>query len=73
MGMSILSVSTSGIYQASARFEKAASQTVSDASSGKDILSDLVDQMESRNAFQASISVIKAADNMVGRVLDMKI
>ena len=72
MGMSAISIATSGVYQASGRFEKAASQTVNDASNGKDILSDLVDQIDSRNAFQASISVIKAADNMVGRLLDIK-
>ncbi len=45
---------------------------VRDASQGNDIVSDLVEQIDSRNAFQASINVVKTSDEMLGRLLDIK-
>lgn len=70
--MSLLTQALSGVTTASARFDKAAVQTVQDASQGKDILADLVEQIDSRNAFHASINVVRTADAMLGRVLDIK-
>jgi len=70
--MSAISTATSGIINATQRFDKAAVSTVRNASDGKDILSNLVDQIDSRNAFQANISVIKTADQMLGSLLDIK-
>ncbi|MCR6658100.1 MAG: flagellar basal body rod protein [Asticcacaulis sp.] len=57
---------------ATQRFEKAAANTARNSTNGQDILSDLVDQIDSRNAFKANISVIKTADEMLGSLLDIK-
>ncbi len=70
--MSMINTAMFGAVTAHTRFEQAASQTASDASHGKDILSDLVEQMEARQALTANISVVKAADAMTGKVLDIK-
>ena len=70
--MSAITSALSGVMTASARFDRAASSTVRDASQGNDIVSDLVEQIDSRNAFQASISVAKTSDEMLGRLLDIK-
>ncbi|ESQ86309.1 hypothetical protein AEAC466_03675 [Asticcacaulis sp. AC466] len=70
--MSAISSAYSGVYAANQRFEAAAANTVRDASSGGDIVSDVVGQIESRTAFEASISVAKTADEMMGRLLDIK-
>jgi len=70
--MNVLSTATSSVIAANNRFDKAASQTVVDATQGKDILSDLVDQMNARTAFSASISVVKTADAMLGQTLDIR-
>lgn len=37
-----------------------------------DLAGDVVQQMQSQAAFQASVSVIHTADQMTGRLLDMK-
>lgn len=70
--MTAINTAMYGAITANARFEQAAGKTVSDASQGKDILSDLVEQMEARIALQANISVAKTAEAMTGRVLDIK-
>ncbi|CAL4866879.1 hypothetical protein MMA231_01124 [Asticcacaulis sp. MM231] len=70
--MNAISTAYQGIVSASNRFDKAASSTVKNASDGKDILSDLVEQIDSRTAFEANISVFKTADAMLGKLLDIK-
>ncbi|MFT4076326.1 MAG: flagellar basal body rod protein [Asticcacaulis sp.] len=70
--MSAISTATSGMISASQRFDQAATNTVRDASNNQDVLSDLVAQINSRNAFEANISVIKTADEMLGKVIDIK-
>ena len=70
--MSMLTSAISGITAASARFDRAAIQTVQDASQGNDIVSDLVEQIDSRNAFRANINVVRATDDMLGSLLDIK-
>ena len=70
--MNAIQTATAGILSASQRFDKAASNTVRNMTEGKDIVSDLVEQIDSRNAFRASISVFETADEMLGRVLDIK-
>lgn len=57
---------------ASARFDRAAIQTVANASQGRDVVSDFVEQMEARTAFEASVSVVKTSLDMTGRLLDLK-
>lgn len=60
------------MISATQRFEKAAANTARNATNGEDILSDLVEQINSRNAFKANINVIKTADDMLGSLLDIK-
>ena len=62
----------SGVMSAMARFDRAAQQTVVNASTGKDFVSDFVEQIEARTAFDASVSVIKTSAEMTGRLLDLK-
>ena len=61
-----------GMTAASARFDRAATQTVKDVSEGKDVVSDFVEQIEARTAFEANVSVIKTSNDMTGRLLDLK-
>ena len=70
--MSALISGISGVMNASARFDRAAIQTVSNASQGRDVVSDFVEQMEARTAFEASVSVVKTSLDMTGRLLDLK-
>ncbi len=70
--MSAISTAISGVMDATNRFDKAASRTVRDASSGDDLVSDFVQQIEARQALSANISVIKASNAMTGQLLDIK-
>ena len=70
--MSLLTSAIAGVTTASARFDRSALRTINDASQNKDIVSDVVEQIDSRTAFTASLNVMKAADEMLGRVLDIK-
>jgi len=70
--MSLLVTASSNLIAAANRFDRAATNTVRDAGAGNDILSDLVEQIDSRNAFHASINVVRTADDMTGRLLDIK-
>ncbi len=70
--MSAIQTAISGTLAASGRFDKAAARTAADAGSGRDLLSDLVEQMEARLALKANISVVRTADAMTGRMLDIK-
>jgi len=69
--MSAINTAAYGLLNASARFDKAATQTVQDASGSGDLVTDFVQQQEARTAFEASISVVKTADAMTGRLLDI--
>ena len=71
--MSALSIGANGITAASARFDYSAAKTVDDTAQGKDVVSDFVEQAQSRAAFEASISVVKTADQMTGVLLNMKV
>lgn len=73
--ISAMQIGAYGAMAASQRFDKQAQQTVqdsvSDAPTG-DIVSDFVGQLNARTAFEASISVIKTADDMIGQLLNIK-
>ncbi len=71
--MSAITTATYGLLSANARFNQAATQTVQDSSSGsgKDLVTDFVEQQEARTAFQASVSVIKTANSMTGSLLNI--
>jgi len=70
--MSAINSAYNGLYAANTRFNQAAVQTVQDSSSGNDLVTDFVEQMQARTAFEANVSVIKTADAMTGRLLDLK-
>lgn len=70
--MSAMIAGISGVMNAMSRFDRSATQTAVNASTGKDFVSDFVEQIEARTAFDASVSVIKTADEMTGRLLDLK-
>jgi hypothetical protein len=70
--MSLLVTASNGLMAAANRFDRSATNMVRDIGAGNDILTDLVDEIESRNAFHASVNVVRAADDMMGRVLDIK-
>ena len=70
--MSAISTATAGIISATQRFEKAAANTARNASNGQDILSDLVEQINSRNAGKAMFFFSNTADERLGSLLDIK-
>jgi flagellar hook protein FlgE len=70
--MSAINIGLSGATMAMQRFDRSATATVQDASRVNDLVSDFVEQIDARTAFAASISVIKTADQMTGRLLDLK-
>ena len=69
--MSMMSSAISGISAASARYDAAAASTVRDASLGNDIIADSVAQVDSKIAFEASVSLAKTSDEMMGTLLDI--
>ena len=73
--MSILSIAQAGMVSAANRFEARAQQTLSAATpegSDKDLVEGVVGQIQAKNDFAASVKVAKAADEMMGMLLDMK-
>ncbi|OYW79739.1 MAG: flagellar basal body rod protein [Asticcacaulis sp. 32-58-5] len=70
--MLALNTAIGGLMSAQARFDKSAVKTVQDITQGKDVVSDFVDQIQARTAFEANISVIKSVNEVTGRLLDMK-
>jgi flagellar basal body rod protein FlgC len=73
MVASAFSVSAYGMSAALNRFEKSASRVAETAGTGKDdIVSDFVEQIEARQAFEANAEVMKTAQSMTGRLLDLK-
>ena len=69
--MSMMSSAISGISAASTRYDAAAASTVRDASLGNDIIADSVAQVDSKIAFEASVSLAKTSDEMMGTLLDI--
>ncbi|HEX7800684.1 MAG TPA: flagellar basal body rod C-terminal domain-containing protein [Asticcacaulis sp.] len=81
--MDALSIGSASAVSAIRSFDQAAAQTVRDAApqnapspngigGNGDLAGDIVQQIQAQAAFQASVSVIRTADQMTGRVLDVK-
>jgi hypothetical protein len=71
---SIASIAQYGVQRALSRFDKSAQNTVRDASGdGGDLAGDAVDQISSKLAVEANLKVMKTADDMMGRLLDLKV
>lgn len=65
------SIAQQGMFKAVQRFEAAATPIVNPSAS-EDIVSDFVEILDARQAFDANAKVLKTADAMLGRVLDIK-
>jgi len=83
--MDAFSIAASSAVSAIHRFDQAVNASVRDTAGAAtsnpspngiggsgDFVSDFVQQMQSQAAFQASISVVRATDQMTGQVLDIK-
>jgi hypothetical protein len=71
---SIASIAQYGVQRPLSRFDKSAQNTVRDASGdGGDLAGDAVDQISSKLAVEANLKVMKTADDMMGRLLDLKV
>jgi flagellar basal body rod protein FlgG len=72
--MRVLPIATAGIQAASQRFEASAARTaraLTPAGADVDLAKEAVEQIGAKTAFSANISVIRTADEMTGRLLDM--
>jgi hypothetical protein len=68
--MDALSTATGGLLSATRSFDAAATRTVQGTG---DPVTDTVDQIQSKEAFQASLAVIKTSDQMFKSLLDIKV
>ena len=70
---SIASIAQYGVQRALSRFDKSAQDTVHDAHGGEgDPAGDAVDQISAKLAVEANLKVMKTADDMMGRLFDLK-
>lgn len=70
----IASTAQAGIQSALARFENSAERTVrmNDPEAGVDIAQEMVTQLNAKHELSANISVLRTADEMIGKLLDIK-
>lgn len=63
-----------GMTSAAQRFERSAVNTVQDTAPGAagDLVGDVVDQIEARTAFAANAGVVRTADDMMKKLLDIR-
>lgn len=69
--MSAFNIAAAGALNASQSFASSAGRIAANAGKN-DVLSDFVDQIEARHAFEANVQVLKSADDMVGQLLNIK-
>lgn len=67
--MDAINIGVAGIYAATDRFEASAERT---ASGKGDYAKEAVEQISARTALEANVAVIKTADRMTKRLLDIK-
>lgn len=62
-----------GLFAAARRFDAAAQRVaqMGDADSDTDLTSNVVDMVESKQAYRANAAVLRTADKMAGDVLDI--
>jgi flagellar basal body rod protein FlgC len=68
--MDAFSISAVGMAAATQRFDASAART---ASGDSDPVAETVDQVQSATAFEAAAATFKAADKMIGALLDLKV
>lgn len=71
----IASTAQAGIQSALSRFEKSAERTVrmNDPAADVDIAQEIVQQLNAKHEVSANISVLRTADEMMGKLLDLKV
>ncbi|WP_299642982.1 hypothetical protein [Devosia sp.] len=71
--MQVLAIASAGLNTAFGRFERSAERTAQLASPTSDVDygSEIVEQIGARHAVAANIAVLKAADRMMGELLDI--
>lgn len=71
--MIALNSAVSGLQAAASRFEASAGRTAKwTAESSVDLARETVEQVTTKHAFSANLSVIRTADQMLGALLDLK-
>lgn len=68
--MDIAQIGVAGIYTATDRFEQSAQRMVTGQG---DLAKEMVEQVSAKTALDASIAVVKTADKMTKRLLDIKV
>ncbi len=68
--MDIAQIGVAGIYAATDRFEQSARRTVG---ADADLVAETAQQISSKHAFEASVLVVKTGDEMMKRLLDIKV
>jgi len=69
--MSMISSAVSGIQHATIMFDRAAQQTIKYANSGGDLVGAVVEQKQAEIAVKANTAVVRVADDMEKRLLDI--
>lgn len=67
--MQALPIAAAGLNDAAARFDASARRTA--AAPLDDLVRETVERVEAKTAFGANLAVIRTADQMTGRLLDM--
>jgi flagellar hook protein FlgE len=72
--MSVSTMAMTAMAQASQRLEASAERVSRSGQAGSDvdIGAEMVEQTKAKEAFNAGVMVLKAADEMVGQLLDLK-
>lgn len=72
--MQVFAISATGLSAAFRRFSESAERTarMADPSADVDYAAEAVEQIQAKQAVSANVSVIKTADEMLGRLLDIR-
>ena len=68
--MSVSSIGAVALTSATSRFAASAQRTVA---AGGDLATEAVEQIEAKAAFDASLAVVRAGDDMSKRLLDIRV
>ncbi|BEV10140.1 flagellar hook protein FlgE [Asticcacaulis sp. DW145] len=72
--MIAFNTAAAGALNATRMFDRAATKVAQSAGNDTtDLIGAVVDQSQARTAFSANLAVMKTAEQMTGRLLDMKI
>lgn len=72
--MIAFNTASAGALNATRMFDRAATKVAQSAGNDTtDLIGAVVDQSQARTAFSANLAVMKTAEQMTGRLLDMKI